>query len=88
MLQRPRLFDWTLLAGAACAGFIDAPRWFILLAGAGLTLDDWARLWPLRQPTVTLSSKIITYFVTGIAANLFYAGASYLAGALMRSLVQ
>jgi len=87
VLQQPRLFDWTLLAGAACAGFADAPRWFILLAAAGLTVEDWAKLWPLRSPTVTLSSKVLTYFVTGIAANIFYAGASYLAGALARSLV-
>ena len=82
-----RLFEWTLLLVAAIAGFADAPRWFILLAAAGLTIDDWAKLWPLRSPAVTLSTKVVTYFVTGIAANVFYSAASYLIGAGGRALL-
>lgn len=87
MRRRFRLFEWTLLLIAAIAGFADAPRWFILLAAAGLTIDDWAKLWPLRSPAVTLSTKAVTYFITGIAANVVYAGASYLTGAGVRTLL-
>lgn len=88
MSLRSRIFNWTLLLSAGLAGLADAPRWFILLTAAGLTIDDWARLWPLRPPTVTLSPKAIAYFVAGVAANLFYAGAIFLAGAVVRALVR
>lgn len=84
MPQHLHLLEWTLLALVALAGFAGAPLWFALLAAAGLTIDDWAKMWPLRSPAVTLSAKMITYFVTGILANIFYAAVGYAVGAAAR----
>lgn len=86
-MPKYRLLEHIMVLVVGIAGFAGAPSWFVLLVAAGLTIEDWAKLWPLRSPTVTLSAKMITYFVTGIAANIFYAAVSYAVGAVARALV-
>lgn len=68
------------------AGYAGAPVWFVLLGAAGLTLEGWwMKLRLLRQePRMPWSSKITTYFVTGIVANIAYAALTYGAGRIIR----
>lgn len=87
MPKRYHLLERVMLVVVAVAGFVGAPAWFIFLAAGGLTIEDWAKLWPLRSPALVLSAKMITYFVTGVVANVFYAAVSYGVGAVARSLV-
>ena len=85
MPKHYRMLDGVMLLAAGVAGFADASPWFILLTAGVLTIEEWAKLWPLRSPAVTLSVKMITYFVTGIAANIFCATASYAMGMTARA---
>ena len=85
MPKHYRLLDHIVLLAAGIAGFANAPTWLILLTAGALTIEEWAKLWPLRSPAVTLSVKMVTYFVTGIVANVFYAAASYAIGTLARA---
>lgn len=87
MHKQYRWLEHIMLLVAGMAGFAGAPPWFVLLAAAGLTIEDWAKLWPLRSPAVTLSTKMITYFVTGVLANIFYAVVSYALGAAARTIL-
>jgi hypothetical protein len=70
----------------ALAGYVGAPWWFVLLGAAGLTIDGWAmKLKLLRQyPSVPLSTKMVTYFVTGVVTNLGFAALSYVFGGFVR----
>lgn len=69
------------------AGYAGTPWWFVLLGAAGLTLDGWwMKLRLLRQrPRVAWSSKITTYFVTGIATNTVFSACVYGAGRIARA---
>lgn len=68
------------------AGYAGTPWWFVLAGAAALTFDGWwMKLRLLRQqPRVTWSSKITTYFVTGIVTNIGFAAFVYGAGRVMR----
>jgi hypothetical protein len=78
----------TLLV-VAVAGYTDAPGWFVLLGAAALLIEGWGRKLRLlrAQPRVPLSTKMITYFVTGVAASIGLAALTYLAGAFARRLI-
>lgn len=82
--------EYTILVVVALAGYTDAPWWFVLLGAAGITIEGWwLKLRLLRQPpSVPLSSKIITYFVTGVATNIGFAALSYLVGRMLRLWLQ
>lgn len=71
------------------AGFTSAPGWLIVLAAVALTVQGWvAKLHLLQaEPRVPLTSKMITYFVTGVLANLAGAWLCYIAGWGLRRLV-
>jgi hypothetical protein len=78
----------TLLA-VAVAGYAGAPGWFVLLGAAALLIEAWAvKLLRLHQhPRVPLSTKMITYLVTGVLAGIGLAWLTYLAGAAVRQLL-
>ncbi len=89
MGAQSQMLDYIMLLLVAIAGFAGAPWWFVLMGTAGLTIDAWwVKLRLLRQPpSVPLSSKIITYFVTGILANLGFAALVFLCGRWLRQLL-
>ncbi len=68
------------------AAYAGTPWWFVLVGAAGLTLDSWwMKLKLLRQePRVAWSSKITTYFVTGIVTNIGFATFVYGLGRMLR----
>jgi hypothetical protein len=70
----------------ALAGYAGMPPWLVPLAAAGLTLEGWwDKLLALRQrPREPWSSKVITYFVTGIVRDLCFAALAYAAGSALR----
>ncbi len=81
--------EWITLFATAVAGYAAAPRLVIVLAALALMLDNvWGKAWRLRQhPRVPLSSKMLTYFVTGAVLALIAAWLAYAAGAFVRQLV-
>jgi hypothetical protein len=84
MPAHKRLLDYAMLALMAICGWVAAPGWFILLAAAGLSMDECAKLWLEVAGGEMPSSKAITYAVTGIVANVGYATFSYFFGAVLR----
>lgn len=68
------------------AGYAGTPWWFVLIGAAGLTLDGWWMKLKLlrREPRVAWSSKITTYFVTGIVTNIGFATFVYGLGRMLR----
>jgi hypothetical protein len=81
------MLELLILLIVALGGYLGASGWLVALGAAGLTIDGWAlKLKLLRQhPSVPFSSKMATYFITGVLANLGFAALSYLAGRLVRS---
>ena len=85
------MLDTLMLLLAGAAGFAGASWWLVPLAAAGLTIEGWwekGRLLLRQQPRVLPSSKIVTYFVTGVVANLGYCALSFLCGRIVRSLFE
>lgn len=78
----------TLLAVAA-AGYAGATGWLVLLGAAALLIEGWGvKLLRLREhPRVPLSTKMITYFVTGVLASIGLATLAYVAGVVVRRLM-
>jgi hypothetical protein len=82
--------EFLILASVAFAGYADAPGWVALLGAAALTIASWwSRLKVLRQqPGIPPSTKKTTYLVASIAINVVFAAVSYLAGRVLRWLLQ
>lgn len=82
--------EWITLFATAVAGYIAAPPVVVLIAAVALVVDSvWGKAWRLRQhPRVPLSSKMLTYLVTGAVLALLAAWIAYLAGAFVRGMVQ
>jgi hypothetical protein len=76
------VLQYSILIVVAAVGFAGGPWWAAVLGAIALTIDGWrTTLGLLRQnPRVPLSSKKITYLLTGVLSNLVLAGLSYLAG--------
>jgi hypothetical protein len=72
---------------SALAGWVGAPWWLALLAGAALTIDAWwAKLGALASSRgAPWSTKITTYFVTGVLRDMCLAVLSYGLGGLLAS---
>jgi hypothetical protein len=75
-----------LLLVAAAAGWVGAPWWFPLLAGAALSIETWWTKLNItgRHRGLSWSNKITTYFITGIFSNVALAAGSYGLGWLLR----
>ena len=84
------MLEYVMLLLVGLAGYADASWWLVPLAAGGLTIEGWwekARL--LRQhPRLPLSSKIVTYFVTGVIANIGFSALSFLCGRVVRRLLE
>jgi hypothetical protein len=80
------VLQYGTLIVVAAIGFAGGPWWAAVLGAIALTIDGWrTTLGLLRQyPRVPLSSKKITYLLTGVLSNLILAGLSYLVGAWLR----
>ena len=73
-----------LLVGLA--GYAGMPWWLVPLAAAGLTLEGWwlkLRLL-LQHPRMPWSTKVTTYFVTGVLRDLCFAALAYAVGSAVR----
>lgn len=81
-----RLLDYLIILIVGLAGYADGPAWFVLVGAGGLTIEEWWRQLNLlrRHPSVPWSSKITTYFVTGVVSNLFFAALAFWFGMVMR----
>jgi hypothetical protein len=79
------MLEFLIIVIVAIGGYAGAPWWLVLVGAAGLTIEGWAmKLMLLRQhPKVRLSSKMTTYFVTGVLANVGFASLSYIFGQLV-----
>jgi hypothetical protein len=88
----------TMIVGAvvlalALAGYMGVPAWTVLAGAACLTLHSWRPWRPGRQwsqwgqPPGTSTSKITTYFVTGVVADLGLAALAFGAGRIVRALL-
>jgi hypothetical protein len=82
------MVTYAVILALALGGYLDAPGWVVVPAGAaGLTLDGW-RLWRLGpQSRIDWTSKTTTYFVTGVAANLVLAALAFGIGRTVRVLL-
>jgi hypothetical protein len=74
-----------LIVVAALLGWVGAPWWLAPLAGVALTIDAWwAKLAALAgNRGAPWSSKITTYFVTGLVSDIGLATLSYGFGRLL-----
>jgi hypothetical protein len=79
------MLEFMIIVILALGGYAGASGWLVLLGAAGLTIDGWAmKLKLLRQyPSVPFSSKMATYFITGVIANLGFAAMSYVLGRIV-----
>ena len=71
----------------ALAGYAGAPWWWsVVCGGACLTLEGWwDKLNDLRRHgRASWSTKITTYFVTGVLSNVCLAALGYGFGRLLR----
>jgi hypothetical protein len=78
---------YAFILALALAGYLDAPAWLALLGAAGLTLADWGLRGLPPSARMAWTSKIITYFATGVVANLILAALAFAAGRVMRLLL-
>ncbi len=81
---------YLVLALLLAGGFVGAGGWFVLFGALGLTIDGWwPRIWLLRQASgEAASTKVITYFVTGVVTDLGFAAVSYLCGWFVAALLE
>jgi hypothetical protein len=81
------VLEYAIIFIVALAGYTDASAWLVIAGGVALTIEGWAMKFRLlrEQPSVALSSKIATYFVTGIAGNMFLAALSFGVGQIVRA---
>jgi hypothetical protein len=75
-----------IVAIVALAGYAGAPWWWsVVCGGACLTLEGWwDKLKSMRRHAAPWSTKITTYFVTGVLSNLCLAALGYGFGWLVR----
>jgi hypothetical protein len=78
------MLNYLALFALAVAGCARASAWLVLVGAIALSIDtSWTRVALWREPVrVALSSKVITYVVTGVIAALGYSALSYMTGAL------
>jgi hypothetical protein len=69
------------------AGYFNAPDWLVLAGAAVLTLDGWGLRGLPPRSRMHWTSKITTYFVTGLVANLILAALAFAAGRALRALL-
>jgi hypothetical protein len=75
-----------LMLIAIAAGWAGAPWWFPLLAGAALSIKEWWAKLNItgRHRGLSWSSKITTYFITGVLSNMVLAVGGFGLGRLLR----
>ncbi len=80
------MLELLIVAAMAFAGYAGGSGWLPLAGAAAMTAGGWWRkVQLLRQhPRVSFSSKMTTYLVVSIVINLGLAGASYIAGNVLR----
>jgi len=78
---------YAFILALALAGYLDAPAWLALPGAAGLTLADWGLRGLPPTARMAWTSKTITYFATGVVANLILAALAFAAGRVMRLLL-
>lgn len=81
--------EWITLIATAVAGYAGAPRAVILLAALALMLEPvWGKAWHLRQhPRVPLTTKMLTYLVSGAVVALLAAWLAFIVGAFLGTLL-
>jgi hypothetical protein len=77
------MLQYMTLIVVAAVGFAGGPWWVAVIGAAALTIDGWRMMLGLlrQNQRLALSSKKITYFVTGVLSNIVLASLSYLVGA-------
>jgi hypothetical protein len=78
---------YAFVLALALAGYLNAPAWLVLPGAAGLTLADWGLRGLPPSARMAWTSKTITYFATGVAANLILATLAFAAGRVVRLLL-
>ena len=83
------MLEWITLVATAVAGYAGAPRATILLAALALMLEPvWGKAWHLRQhPRVPLTTKMLTYLVSGAVLAVLAAWLAFVAGAFVATLL-
>jgi hypothetical protein len=83
-----RMIALAILALVGLAGYAGSPVWLVPLAAAAMTLEGWwdKLLALVRQPRQPWSTKVTTYFVTGIIRDLLFAALAYALGTWARAL--
>lgn len=81
--------EWITLVATAVAGWAGAPRAVILMAALALMLEPvWGKAWHLRQhPRVPLTTKMLTYLVSGAILAILAAWLAFIAGAFLGTLL-
>ena len=75
--------DYVALCAAGAAGYLRGSPRFVLFVAIALSIVDGAKLW--LEGSEKLSTKAITYVVTGVIANLGYATFFFFVGAIAGS---
>jgi hypothetical protein len=80
------MLEFLVLGAMAVAGYTGGSGWLVLAGAAALTIGGWWRkLQLLREhPQVPFSTKMTTYFVAGVVANLLFSLAFLMAGRALR----
>src|SRR5262245_65313028 len=75
---------YAFILAMGVAGYLQAPGWLVLMGATGLMLADWGLRGLPPRLRMAWTSKTITYFVTGLVANLILATLAFTAGWLLR----
>jgi hypothetical protein len=77
-LRGTAAYAFILAMGAA--GYLQAPGWLVLPGAAALVLADWGLRGVPPLSRMVWTSKVTTYFVAGVVANLILAALAFAAG--------
>jgi hypothetical protein len=83
-----RMFALAIVVLVGLAGYAGSPVWLVPLAAAAMTLEGWwdKLLALVRRPREPWSTKVTTYFATGILRDLLFAALAYALGTWVRVL--
>lgn len=83
------MLAYGIILALCAAGYAGWPWWSALAGAAALTVHGWrAQFWWLTEPArERWSRKITAYFVTGILADIVFAGVAFGLGRTVRILL-
>ena len=86
-MVRAPMVTYAVTLALGLAGYLEASAWLVLLGAGCLTLNSW-RPWRLGPHSrIDWTSKTMTYFLTGVIANLILSALSFGGGRIVRGLL-